>query len=523
MAGPRMPSNEERDEYYLGLAGKPRLVARTSQDEWSLPARGREWDTRPRKRYAPVLQYRQPEIVSRWSKDLTLALVRALKDCSWTYFYPIRIGRDDTIPQEYPTILLIAVENDSLQWDKGISIALKCRTILRDFKIADVEVEIREGKYTPCAAFAELERQIDPQGWTNQPLRETNKCALPMLSSLGHAIGYAEERVGDGSLGLYIRLGNDTSPVYGLTCRHVVHKGRSPTEAYVPSEEPKQYHVRGSDRVFRDFLGDLEQQQVELERDTRPLQSMKERWEQWYIHDESLKHKRPTEQDMIRLAELESAAAYNKRFIELFKNISDKKDRQIGHLAFLPKLELSSDRPGYLKDWALIELDLTKFNGAPGNKVFIGNQYDPTGSLERFMENGFLSLRLKPQDLQDLDPKEPMIVGKRGFKTGLTYGRTSSIEAVVRHPTSKDGDHFAWEMLIVPVSRCDDARFSAPGDSGSCVFDMHGNVVGIVSGQTYETSGDGQRHWGYDVTFATPIRWVLEDIQRFTGLEPRLA
>lgn len=93
----------------------------------------------------------------------------------------------------------------------------------------------------------------------------------------------------------------------------------------------------------------------------------KQRWENWYQYDESLEHKRPTERETSYLAKLQSQAAYHKRVIDLFSKISHKKDRQIGHLAFCPKMELSSEQPGYLKDWALIELDPNNFSSAPDN------------------------------------------------------------------------------------------------------------------------------------------------------------
>lgn len=37
-----------------------------------------------------------------------------------------------------------------------------------------------------------------------------------------------------------------------------------------------------------------------------------------------------------------------------------------------------------------------------------------------------------------------------------------------------------------------------------------------------EEAGEPQ-WWGVDVTFATPIQWILDDIAKLTGLEPRLA
>lgn len=541
MEGPYKPDDEERDEYYFGLAGKPRLVARTSHNRWSRPMETGAYTGQIRKRSAAVLNYDQPELVARWTKDLVLALVKGLEDCRWSYFFPIRIGLEDT-PSELPTVLLVAVERDSLQWEEGVAIALECRRILQEFKIASIEVEIREGKHTPNAASTEFESQVDTAAWTTCRSK-TNELALPMLSSLGYPIGYAEDRK-EGSLGLHLRLGGESSAVYGLTCRHVVSNGRRPNESYKVSEghkqENKQYHVQAGDNGFSKCLARLAKHQRYLDLEIDPLRTAKQRWEDWYQYDESLEHKRPTERQTSRLAKLQSQDAYHKRIIDLFSKISHKKYRQIGHLAFCPKMELSSEQPGYLKDWALIELDPDKFSSPPDNKVFVGKADD---WCQDYLDNGFLPLYLPDRDL---GCGKPTFVAKRGFRTGLTFGTMNGVEAVVRRPGNFK-NHFAWEMLIVPSSK--ERKFSKKGDSGSIIFDLNGAVVGLVNGSTADPpetwrgitelkkypggtvrpedaeEGPNLATWpdGTDITFATPIRWVLDDIARFTGLEPRLA
>lgn len=558
MSEPYKPDDEERDYYYFGIAGKPRLVARTSHECWSRPENTGAYTGQRRKQYLAVLEYQQDELVSRWTNDLTLALVQALNECRWSYFFPIRIGLDDTLSSEFPTILLIAVEEDSLQWEQGLPIALECRKILRDFKIADVEVEIREGKYAHCAASAELERQIDPKYWANEKTNKcekTNRFALPMLSFLGYNIGYSEDGKGEGSVGLHLRLGDKNSAVYGLTCRHVVFNGRHPSESYTVSEDHKQYHIQGGDSGFTKCLENLKIYQTQLQHLINQIQRKQKEWEDCFSHVEGREHRRPTGAEIMKLAEYQTSAAYNKQVIDLCNNISHKKDRHIGHLAFHPKMELSSERPGYLTDWGLIELDLGKFNSGPDNKVFIGTEPNDIGISESDLDNGFLSLHLEPEDGLD---SRTFCVGKRGSRTGLTYGVMSSIEAVVRRPTYMT-HHFAWEILIVPFGDNDDRVFSKPGDSGSSIFDASGKVIGLVTGNTVEPPYDEKGGWkgippttrnpkkypggaarpeeadetpsgdlatwytGTDITFATPIQWVLDDIERFTGLEPRLA
>lgn len=131
----------------------------------------------------------------------------------------------------------------------------------------------------------------------------------------------------------------------------------------------------------------------------------------------------------------------------------------------------------------------------------------------------------------------------------------SAIEAVVRRRGhGEDGDVFTWELLIIPkigppgkVNVLAE-RFSHKGDSGSAIFDSSGTVVGIV------TAGNESGVWrgvpdkqtssspesrklegglniapqdadktptserveipiGTEITFAQPIKWVLDDIE----------
>lgn len=51
--------------------------------------------------------------------------------------------------------------------------------------------------------------------------------------------------------------------------------------------------------------------------------------------------------------------------------------------------------------------------------------------------------------------------------------------------------------------------FSAPGDSGACVFDLSGRIGGMIT--TGLKAKDNPA--GMDVTYATPIEWLVEYIK----------
>ncbi|RYP45847.1 hypothetical protein DL769_011435 [Monosporascus sp. CRB-8-3] len=282
---------------------------------------------------------------------------------------------------------------------------------------------------------------------------------------------------------------------------------------------------------------------------------------------EGKESRRPTENEISDLRDFEAKAIHNKTIIGLMKKIDGKEERKIGHLAFHPSFEVSSRTPGYLKDWALIELDNKKFLNAPDNKVFIGSAVHsatqdfpglPLGrEFGKDLDNGFLSL--VPNN-GETNESRAFRVGKRGSATNLTFGVKSGIEAVVQRPTVGGGDMYTWEMLIVPLPGTQ--KFADRGDSGSCIFDFHGRIVGLLTGSaiygklpdwrgipTIKGDPSGSRElkrysgnnippeaaaatakddldtWdeGTDVTFAALIEWVLDDIQDFTGLKPRLA
>jgi hypothetical protein len=245
------------------------------------------------------------------------------------------------------------------------------------------------------------------------------------------------------------------------------------------------------------------------------------------------------------------------------KEIADKDQRIIGHLAFHPKFEISVRTPGYLKDWALIELDEGKFPNGIENKVYIT---PAEGKPKPLRAHDFLSLHLPDktngQRMADKADAATYMVGKRGATTGLTFGTQSAIEAVVRIPNQGNGHFYAWEMLIVPSNRA--SVFTKKGDSGSSIFDYEGRIVGLVTGSNIVKPDNNKeqyrgipvvkgvrddervlKQWsgekpspeaakaatekletwdiGTDITFATPIEWVLDDIQDFTGHKARLA
>ncbi|OTA61644.1 hypothetical protein K449DRAFT_445528 [Hypoxylon sp. EC38] len=536
---PYRPSPEERDLYYFGLAGTPKLIARTSCDPWIKPEREIGWRTaQAHKRYATIGQH---DIVSKWSTTLVNRFIQSLRGLKWSFFVPIRIGLDEDKEQvrNHPVILLIAVEENSLSWEEGILIASECRNTLQTSQIFDVEVEIQEGRCHDLAASAELERLVDPTMSYN---KEPNSILLPLLSFPGYPIAYSEDRRGEGTIGLHVKLHGDAS-IYGLTCRHVVSADRAPKDHYNdPEESESQSHVQGSVVTFQDCVDRIESFGRDLEAQIKRIGGQKQRWDDYYHFDETKQGLRPSQANLLRLERFAREAVYVNIIMEGLREIENKNDRRIGHLAFHPPMEFSTHKKGYLKDWALIKLDESKFVEGPKNTVFIGNlprcRQVGMSLLADGIVDGFLSLKGEFPE-RDHDVNASMIVGKMGAKTGLTFGIRNEVEAIIRKPSRDLGDLYAWKMLIIPL----EGDFSAPGDSGSCIFNEWGEVIGLLTssnGEDFWPEDPGQkvspneaaqtnvnelgckRTKGMDITFADPIQWVFDDIEEFTSRKVEL-
>ncbi|KAI9007082.1 hypothetical protein BC832DRAFT_591690 [Gaertneriomyces semiglobifer] len=102
-------------------------------------------------------------------------------------------------------------------------------------------------------------------------------------------------------------------------------------------------------------------------------------------------------------------------------------------------------------------------------------------------------------------------VYKYGRSSGASWGKVNGVKTSVKLPGSKC-DTSEWVVVNVDLHR----SFSTGGDSGAWVTDKYGQLVGYVIGGGGSSSGkDG-------LTYVSPIKFVLECIERKTGrnLEP---
>jgi hypothetical protein len=80
----------------------------------------------------------------------------------------------------------------------------------------------------------------------------------------------------------------------------------------------------------------------------------------------------------------------------------------------------------------------------------------------------------------DKDVESCVSVGKRGMRTGLTWGFVDSIMTVARRPSRNCTKLTALEWPIYALDR-HSAPFSDRGDSGSIIFNATGRVGGMLT------------------------------------------
>ncbi|EPE09775.1 hypothetical protein F503_07551 [Ophiostoma piceae UAMH 11346] len=567
------PSKDEETYYFSGLAGSPRLITKTSTTPWETHT-----DTASvAKRISTVGDH---HLVHKWCPELRTGIVRALSEpgLEWDCFYPIRIGSDAN-PAKHPVVLLVcllAPSQGPQPWEPAMLAALRCRALLREYDVHDVEVEMKQSEFVPMAtsASATLASYID---WAySQPLpiagtrdldmAEINGNVMTLLPFPGCRIEQEkgrndESKAAAGTMGLYLRLAHtdqSASPgaIYGLTSRHVTvgkrvvvnQDLRSPSSRIIHDNDPSlRMLTSGPSCVYNASTG---------------LHSAGRLMKALLRDSQLLSSNNPDDPHKSELCDMHRASiGYVEELQDALKQVeaADTTQRTLGTVAYSPGHGI--DNHGNFKDWALVQMADADRRGLSNNVYMAGHTtytmfreeaaavMEPS-QLSSFALNldadGFLQLHGR-----DMPPQPPFagvdrtshLVAKRGQTTSLRYGITNEIEAVRRTPFGDEEPLVSLHLLVVDFVG---GHFSQPGDSGSSVFDCSGRVIGIVDGGekvpdvssqqilperlTQLTASvildSGNANPGEnpspDVTFVSPIQWILDDMREFTGYEPEI-
>ncbi|KAK1948794.1 hypothetical protein LY78DRAFT_595157, partial [Colletotrichum sublineola] len=182
-------------------------------------------------------------------------------------------------------------------------------------------------------------------------------------------------------------------------------------------------------------------------------------------------------------------------------------DRLLQHFALRNALDTRVF--GQVADWCLIRLKADSHErrlSELSNRVYIG---PPQSTLSRKAAGTVAASELQ-------NPKEKLIVGMRGRTSGLTFGLVNQVRSVTRRPV-QDGRKFLSKECCIVADKVG-REFTRPGDSGACVFDLNGRAVAMVTGgisreQVLQGGDDYGLNCAMDVTYATPMEWLLEDMK----------
>ncbi|KAK1844964.1 hypothetical protein CCHR01_12425 [Colletotrichum chrysophilum] len=505
--------------YYHGLPSNPTLLARSPDPTWNPPIDNYEpgfYSPSPVDKYLSPLG-RHP-ITEKWNNDDGSASLRShvlqnLKGVNWTSVDILRCGHQHE--EDLPAILFVSVEPGSTTPEEAQQLADRCAATLINHGLTDVSCEVKESHVVPLSTLQPLATVVD----TNQSW----KASYNLTDLVGATIAGSEQQEKQGTKGPYLRVktvenGITTSSVCALTCRHVLSSSAQGTEHY------------GSNKIWQ---GCEPVVQPEIHHPTKLdyLTKRQARKVQDHCDDPA--------------AEERTFASSNAR--------STVDSMAFGHLT-----RARQGSSGRATDWALIRLDADKHErplDTIKNHVSIGfgidNGYNHGYEAEQYCfvantffppQDGIHNLRgiLPVANIQAPESEDPtresaICLGKIGHGSGLTFGLANQALSILRRPVSstKDGGDLGEEDDSIHLSVCvmgkaggygirpSTRSFGIGGDSGACAWDLNGRVAGMVAGMvTAGSMWDLEDRWT-NVTYVTPMEWILEDM-RECGLEASL-
>ncbi|VUC34496.1 unnamed protein product [Clonostachys rosea] len=546
------PSIQERNSYFHGLPSRPKLVARSNIEVKFKPGNGGIW--------WPITKSLSPaspnhKIASLWVWDSPLQrdIFNALSGIDWKAIDVLRIGLDPNpecpevpVPGR-PHVLLVSVKPDSTTWQQAYPAVMSCRRILQQHGIDDIHCEMKESPVSRAYDPSVLEEEEpDPAAESSLPVPNAAPPTAPKLISQSQGVRdgdlnmnhrtMASECLGgtiasylhprrQGGKGLYLRR-MDTGAILMLTCRHVVFKEEEPKtyqhSLELQSPRPVIQPGSGTHRKMLDFINSNIKT---LDGRTGRLQN---------------NFDLPEERQKALITTCNEEQVSSNMWKDYLISIKDVETRIIGHVLFSPEYGCGICPSGSvrLRNWALVELhpdkhqtdirdlknvvalsltDLRAITVAAATEI---HKYD----YSLFDLEGLLQLEGIVHEDEIRRPrtmsknKEPvMVVAMFGPSSERSIGLSNSIMSVTRSVVNGRVEKSEeWCILCrKEVYGRDKGYFSEPDDLASCVWDTSGRVAGILS------AGNGAGI--HDVTYATPIEWLLHDIRTQSGIDVELA
>jgi hypothetical protein len=448
-----------------------------------------------------------------WEDNLALKLHALLDsmEVKWTSTDVVRIGNVEE--SSAPVIVWIGVMPASLSGHEGAIAAFKCRELLVEYNIADVDVEIRESVVTHTTGPKLLAPIYSGSFFQPAGIRET------ITTTLGLPICAQSTPWTGGTGGFFIAEGGNTKRLFLVTARHVIFTSsdKSKNNHFECTNDSQRRHnvMLFSDASFNDYLESI---QKEIGSKAFTVNDNEERIASVEGKDDPVANRKRDRAQVELNRAREAVEQLNTFYQDVSKHWATPESRILGHVILSPPINVGAGGENYTEDWAIIEIDPSKVD--VGN--FIGNAIDlssisfsevmnmmcpNTRDAESFvypwdhllmLEGIVPDEELRHPTALDENKNPCLMVIKRGRTTGLTIGRANNIISYARFE-----DKTSKEWAILPFDDSKSGVFSKSGDSGSVIVDRLGRIGGLLTG------GAGAMP-SSDITYATPISFLLK-------------
>ncbi|OBT75521.1 hypothetical protein VF21_04956 [Pseudogymnoascus sp. 05NY08] len=490
------PSKEEREQFYYGMdnseADPPELIARSSTFQFRPYTKATEdkpEDWMKKRNSRTVSTIGSHKIVSVYDSKLRVKVLDILSDIPWKTVDIVRVGcKDDN---DHPPVILITAAASEVNDDDAQDAVQKIHKLMLDHDLPDIHAEIKTGQVFKLERYNSRDRY---------PLE------LVRVPKIGYSISNSDLTFA-GSICLFLKI-DDVN--YALTCQHCV---TSSEEKFTPGKE--------NGVILQPSKEDLEDDVNKLNELMAKPQAFLEKYEADKLKFERDRGVPPEATDDQIDVYTEQLKGYRKRKTAM-KSAMAEVILPFGTLMHAPGIK-PHPTTNFRRDWALIKLNEDRFQSLPPNalprthfsdteRLIITEIYKEPFDLE--FKNPVTTIRplkevkavlggLGPPDHKD---QESLRVVKHGRTSGWTSGSLNEI----RSDCSLEGRTTEYCVVNVP----DLNRFSYGGDSGSCVLDLNGRIVGMLH------SGNGTNvRFGSEITYVAPIECLLEDMKETLGTE----